>query len=119
MPDYDPPLDPGIREYVEYLNCEGVETFESCQGGNGHAYSEPTIRFHGDRAEGIRALGIALRAGFPVVNLRRIWAVNEGEPTGPWWELTFTSSCLSGRTARRRPAQHHLDGAQNRDKVRR
>jgi hypothetical protein len=36
--EYDPPLDPGIRRYVEVLNEAGVETFESCQGGEGHAY---------------------------------------------------------------------------------
>jgi hypothetical protein len=90
--EYDPPLDPGIREYVERLNEEGVETFESCQGGAGHAYPEPTIRFHGDRVEGFRALSTALRSGMPVASLRRIWTVNDGEPTGPYWEMTFTGT---------------------------
>lgn len=86
---YDPPLDEGIREVVQTLAAGGVETFESCQGGPGHAYPEPTVRFHGDRAEGFRAYAVALRAGLPVVALRRVWPALDGELTGPWWELTF------------------------------
>lgn len=86
---FDPPLDAGIAGFVQTLINEGVETFESCHGGQGHAYPEPTIRFHGDRSEGLRALAIAIRAGFPVQELRRVWPVQDGEPTGPWWELTF------------------------------
>lgn len=89
MMTYDPPLDPGIEAIVEVLRREGVETFESCQGGEGHAYPEPTVRFHGDRAEGFRALAVAVRAGLPIMALRRVWPMQEGEPTGPWWELTF------------------------------
>lgn len=86
---YDPPLDAGIRTMVEALSKAGVETFESCEGGEGHAYPEPTIRFHGDQAEGFRALAAAQREGLPVASLRRAWPILEGEPTGPWWELTF------------------------------
>lgn len=87
--DYDSPLDSGIRDAVHTLADGAVETFESCQGGDGHAYTEPTVRFHGDQAEGYRALAVALRAGLPVKDLRRVWPVLDGEATGPWWELTF------------------------------
>ncbi len=86
---YDPPLDPGIRLAVEVLNGAGVETFESCQGGNNHAYPEPTVRFYGNAGEGLRALSVAINAGLPVTALRRSWPVIDCEPTGPWWELTF------------------------------
>jgi hypothetical protein len=86
---YDPPLDAGIERAVIVLRDAGVETFESCEGSARHAYPEPTIRFHGDRAEGLRALSVALRAGLNVAGLRRVWPIVEGEPTGPWWELTF------------------------------
>lgn len=90
---YDPAddgdMDPHIRPLVDALLAEGVETFESCQGGKGHAFPEPTIRLHGDRSEGLRALAIAQRKGLPVTALRRTWPVIDGEPTGPWWELTF------------------------------
>ena len=89
MTNYDPPLDVGIRTAVEALSAKGIETFESCEGGRGHAYAEPTVRFHGDRSEGFRALATAMQAGLPVAELRRVWPINDGEPTGPWWELTF------------------------------
>ncbi len=86
---FDPPLDEGIRDAVTALVKKNVETFESCEGGQGHAYPEPTVRFHGSRSEGFRALGIAMAAGLDVRNLRRVWPVVEKEPTGPWWEMTF------------------------------
>lgn len=89
---YDPPLDPGIAPAVETLRAAGIETFESCDGGPGHAYTEPTIRFHGNRGEGFRALAVAIQAGLKVTGLRRVWPVLEDEPTGPWWELTFVIS---------------------------
>lgn len=89
--DFDPPLDPGIMNAVISLRQMGVETFESCEGGTGHAYPEPTIRFHGGTAEGFRALAAAMAAKLPVVSLRRAWPIVDDEPTGPWWELTFAS----------------------------
>jgi hypothetical protein len=92
MSEYDPPLDAGIRRYVETLVAAGVETFESCEGGPGHAYSEPTVRFYGDRSEGFRALAVALQHGLSVSSLRRAWPLVDGEPTGPWWELVFVRS---------------------------
>jgi hypothetical protein len=85
----DGELEDGIREYVELLRQEGVETFASCQGGQGHPYPVPTIRFHGERPEGFRALAVALQAGLPVNELRRVWSIEDLEPVGPHWELTF------------------------------
>jgi hypothetical protein len=35
-------LDPGIRKAVELLQRHDVETYESCEGGPGHAFTEPT-----------------------------------------------------------------------------
>lgn len=89
MTAFEPPLDSGIRRAVEVLVKAGVETFESCEGGPGHAYSEPTIRFHGDRSEGLRALAVALQNDLPVAALRRTWNIVNGEPTGPIWEIVF------------------------------
>jgi len=82
-------LDKGIEKAVLILRENGIETIESCQGGNGHAFSEPTVRFCGGKGEGYRALSIALDHGLKVVELRRVWPVLDYEPTGPWWELTF------------------------------
>ena len=88
---YDPPLDAGIARAVAVLVAAGIETFESCQGGPGHAYREPTVRFHGYRDEGFRALAAAQLGGLRVMALRRVWDVLDGEPTGPHWEMVFAS----------------------------
>lgn len=88
----DSPLDPGIQQAVMALLAAGVDTFESCEGGPGHAFPEPTVRFQGGVAEGPRAFAVALKAGLPVIDLRRVWPVIDGELTGPWWELTFVTT---------------------------
>ena len=89
MREYSPPLDKGIENMVIVLNDNGIETFESCEGGPGHAYLEPTIRFHGGKGEGFKALAIALQNDLKPSDLRRIWNIIDGEPTGPVWEMTF------------------------------
>lgn len=83
-------LDPGIARAVQVLQEAGVETFESCDGSPGHAFSEPTIRFHGGKGAGWRALAAAQEVGLPVLALRRSWPIDDGEPTGPWWEMVFS-----------------------------
>lgn len=90
-------LDPDIAEAVRRLAAAGIETFESCQGGSGHSYPEPTIRFYGDRSEGFRALAAALQFGLPVYALRRTWPIIDGDPTGPHWELTLKAPGHEGQ----------------------
>lgn len=82
-------LDVGIRHYVLVLRSQGIETCQSCQGGPGHTYLEPTVDFHGGQAEGPRAVAAALTHGLPVFELRRVWHVRDGEMTGPLWAMTF------------------------------
>jgi hypothetical protein len=53
-------LDRGIRKVVERLQACGIETFESCEGGEGHAFLEPTIRFYGTPEAGWRAVAACL-----------------------------------------------------------
>jgi hypothetical protein len=89
MEEFSPALDPGIVEAVRVLRDAGIETFESCEGGPGHAYPEPTVRFYGGRSQGFNALAAVLVSGLNVSALRRTWPINDGEPTGPWWEMTF------------------------------
>ena len=86
--DY-PDLDNGIRRAVRVLMENGVEAFESCEGGPGHSYTEPTVRFDGALNAGWYAIGICLAFGLPVLALRRIWPVIRNEPTGPFWEVVF------------------------------
>jgi len=82
-------LDSGIEQVVRILHEHDVETFESCQGGLGHALPEPTVRFHGGRAEGFRALAVAMQHGLKIAQLRRVYDLDDGELVGPCWELTF------------------------------
>ena len=83
-------VDPGIRRAVKVLRDNGIETFESCGGGSGHCFFEPTVRFHGQHAEGYRAVTVALENGLRVFSLRRYWTVLDGELVGPQWEMTFS-----------------------------
>jgi len=85
----DLPLDRWIGYAVKVLRDAGVCTIESCQGGAGHAYREPTIRFAGTATEGFRAFNVAMEHALPVAELRRAWSVEDGELTGPDWYLTF------------------------------
>ncbi len=86
-------LDPGIRPAVAALRAAGIETFESCEGGADHAFTEPTVRFSGDPSEGFRAFAVVFgRYGLQVRSLRRAWQVENGELAGPYWELTFAPS---------------------------
>lgn len=91
-PVTDMPLDTGIRHYVLALRSGGIETFESCEGGIGHAFAEPTIRFHGELAEGFKAFGVAKELGLPVFKLRLSYSVDDGFLTGPWWEMVFATT---------------------------
>lgn len=88
--EFEPPLDPGIRDIVIALVAQGIETFESCEGGEDHAFPEPTVRFEGDLPEGPRAVAVALAFGLPISRLRRTWGIRDGMLHGPWWEMTFS-----------------------------
>ena len=90
---FEPPLDEGIAKYVEILRRYGIETCESCQGGEDHAYFEPTIVFSGDASDGWKALAAAFENGLPVSCLRRKWDIHQDKaPIGPNWEIVFTRS---------------------------
>ena len=93
--DPESPLDPGIVEAVRVLREAGVETYESCEGGEGHSYPEPTVRFYGGRYAGWQALAAAQIARLPVWALRRFWSVEDGEPVGPHWEIVFREARTS------------------------
>jgi hypothetical protein len=87
--EFEPPLDKDIAVYVKTLREGGIETYESCQGGEGHSYLRPAVRFHGGKGEGFRALAIAQQHGFRVSRLNRMWSIIDDEPTGPYWEMVF------------------------------
>jgi hypothetical protein len=93
--ELDMPMDEGIAPYVHILRGSGIETYESCEGGEGHIFPEPTIRFHGGRAAGFKALSIAIEHGLPIYGIRRLWTVDDGELTGPVWEIVFRNKARS------------------------
>lgn len=97
-------LDKGIAFYVMVLRKYGIETYQSCQGGDGHSFPEPTVQFHGDHSEGFKAFAIASQHALPISRLRRVWSIIDGEPTGPHWEMTFTREA--------RPIEKHTKGEQ-------
>lgn len=82
-------LDPGILPIVKIFYEEGIETYESCQGGPGHCFPEPTVRFCGQIGEGFRALAVALAYNLHPTSLRRVYSIIDKEPVGPDWEMTF------------------------------
>ncbi len=88
-PAVDLPIDEEIREAVLVLRRGGVETFESCQGGDGHAFDAPTIKFNGDAWAGYKAFAIAMEHGLPVRRVQRAYGVVNGQLEGPWWEIVF------------------------------
>lgn len=88
--DLDLPIDPGVRAYVNALREGGIDTFESCEGGEGHACPEPIVRFNGPAdSEGFRAFAVAQERGLPVLHVRLAYGVQGGLLTGPYWEMTF------------------------------
>jgi hypothetical protein len=58
------------------------------------ASPEPTIRFFGGRDQGFKALWIALANGLRPAALRCYYSIQDGEPVGPDWEMTFTKPDL-------------------------
>lgn len=97
------PIDIGIVRAVKLLRDAGFETFEACEGGGDHAYSEPTVRFEGSEECGRRALAVLAAHGLPIMRLSRTWDYYElthrypDDPAAgtrtlaPFWEVTFES----------------------------
>jgi len=83
------PIDPGIVLAVKILKDAGISTIESCEGGDGHAYREPTVKFAGERATGWAAVARLMTFGLPVRCVGQMWTFQEGHPTGPNWHVTF------------------------------
>jgi hypothetical protein len=66
-------IDVLILPIVELLNKNGFKTFESCQGGEGHCFKEPTVRFLGDEFDLLRAFDLCQFHLFPVYQGRRVF----------------------------------------------
>lgn len=85
-------LDPGIRFAVRVLHAAGgIETCQSCQGGKGHSYEQPTIDMlcGGRDAKGFLALAALVDYGLPVADIAIVWRVANGLPYEKLWRVTF------------------------------
>ena len=92
MDPREPPwdqLDPLIRPYVRALYEAGFDTYESCQGGEGHSAAAPFIRFKGNHHVGFKALALAIDREWPVIELARFWHIMPEGPVGPDWQMRF------------------------------
>jgi len=87
-------IDELILPAVKILNEYGFKTFESCQGGQGHSFFEPTVRFEGSEFDLIRAYEICELCGLPVYQARRVFRKTpvykkDNTPIGDVWETPF------------------------------
>lgn len=83
-------LDEGIKPIVLFLRSKGVETFESCDGTEGHCLNQPTIRFWGDKNEGLRVTYLCLEKAIPLLEVRRVFIIEDQEIQSPFWEIIFS-----------------------------
>jgi hypothetical protein len=88
----DERMDPGIIRIVRVFQEHGVETCQSCQGGEGHAYTWPTVDIYG---QPWKALGVANDHGFPVCAISHYWGVVDGEPVEHLWRVEFSPAKLA------------------------
>ncbi len=93
------PLDAGIARFVRILAGNGVETYESCEGGPGHCSAEPFVKFSGEPGAGLHAVSVAMAFGLPWREVRRVWSRINGELSGPTWEMTFSELADGRRVA--------------------
>lgn len=84
-------LDAGIRFAVRVLHAAGFETCQSCQGGLGHSYPEPTVETTAlaDDSSGFGALAALQEYGLPVAAVAIVWPVRNGLPYEKNWRVTF------------------------------
>lgn len=87
-------LDPGIRFAVRVLHAHGIETGQSCEGGDGHAYDHPTIDLNDGsyRPVGFAALAALEDYGLRVRDVSLHYPVDRGLPAECFWRVTLWQS---------------------------
>jgi hypothetical protein len=97
---YPDNVDELILPAVKVLNEHGFKTFESCQGGEGHCFSEPTVRFFGSEWDLIKAFEICQAYNMVAFQARRVYLKEDiydnhgvgelnGMPRGRGWGIPF------------------------------
>lgn len=100
--DFYQGIDAGVRFAVRVLHAAGIETCQSCQGGEGHSYDRPTIDLvaTGEDANGFSALAALAEYGLSVGDISILWNVRNFLPYEKLWRITFV------RTMEERADEH-------------
>ncbi|HEY7831779.1 MAG TPA: hypothetical protein VIC06_14550 [Solirubrobacteraceae bacterium] len=85
-------MDPGIVHIVRLFKEHDIETCQSCQGGEGHSYTWPTVDIYGDPW---KALSVCNNHALPVHTVSHQWDIENGEPTGQFWRIEFSPAKLA------------------------
>lgn len=75
------------------LHANGIETCQSCEGGDGHAYDHPTVDLlAGEDSLGFAAVAVLVDHGLPVRDVAQVWRLDKlGRPVETIWRITFKS----------------------------
>lgn len=83
-------LDPGIRFAVRVLHAQGIETGQSCEGGEGHAYDRPTIDLLGySPGVGFAAFAALTAYGLRVRDIAVLWSADKDLLGENFWRITL------------------------------
>lgn len=85
-------LDEGIRFAVRALHAAGFDTCQSCEGGEGHAYDNPTVDLlvGANDAIGFGAVSTLVGYGLPVSTVSQVWNLDKlGRPYESVWRIEF------------------------------
>ena len=88
-----------LSEVVQMFHDKGVDLIDWDTGTKDEL---PTIRFHGDDAEGFRVVETAIALGLWPLELCRVWYYRYELEKEPKWRLSFSYP----------PAEDHYDKAQ-------
>jgi hypothetical protein len=78
-----------LNQVTDILNQSGFKDVEFFWLTGKEKYPESSVHFQGNRSEGFRALVVLMQSGIAVGQLSRVWPVEDGEPMGPHWLITF------------------------------
>lgn len=80
-------LDAGIRFAVKVLHAQGIDTGQSCEGGEGHSYDRPSIDIDEGITAGFAAFHALMQYGLAVHSLAWHYPIHDGVPAGPFWRI--------------------------------
>lgn len=84
-------IDGGIRFPLKVLHAAGLETCQSCQGGEDHSYDRPTIDmiWAGHNGAGFIAADALAAHGLRVQDVSIVWRIEHAVPVEAVWRVTL------------------------------